>query len=140
MFARNVKVNMEDMRKAQFEAATLVLRRQLAFLRHGKFPEPSVHDAAMAPIGSVDERLDEQSLAICAMPHTDAHGNERDTEAPVPEVHGQLRLRRTIRYKAGRGGGPTRTIIYSNRDNIFALNSLCEKWVRRSPCFRCGTC
>ena len=123
MFARNVKVNMDDMRKSQFEAATLVLRRQLHFLRTGELPTPTAHDAAVAPIGSVEDRLDEQSLAICALP-------EGDNDGPCPEVHGQLRLRRTVRYRGGRGGGGIRTMYYSNRDNIFALNSLCEKWVR----------
>jgi hypothetical protein len=123
MFARNVKVNMEDMRKAQFEAATIVLRRQLSFLRHGSFPDLSAPDTSIAPIGSVEERLDEQSLAIRAIP-------KQDEDGPVPLVHGQLRLRRTVKYKGGRGGhAQTRTIYYSNRDNIFVLNSLCEKWV-----------
>jgi hypothetical protein len=123
MFARNVKVSMEEMRHKQFEAATIILRRQLAFLRTGTLPTPNEHEASVAPIGKLDERLDEQSMAIRTI-------TPRDGDCDEPGAHGQLRLRRTVTYKVGGGRTTTRSMLITNRDDIFALNGLCEKWVR----------
>ena len=58
-----------------------------------------------------------------------------DGDADVPGVPGQLRLRRRITApQRGRGRNPTRTVLVTGRDDIFALNSLCEKWARVLAC------
>lgn len=126
MFARNVKVSMDEMRNKQFDAATVVLRRQLAFLRTGALPSPGDKDTATAPVGNVEEHLDEQSVAMRSLPEHDGDADEAGTP-------GQLRLRRTITTKVPGGRTTSRTIYITNRDDIFALNGLCEKWVRTAP-------
>jgi hypothetical protein len=135
MFARNVKVSMEEMRQKQFDAASVVLRRQFAFLATGErpVPHPGSHDDSVAPIGDVEARLDEQSAAIWRLP-------ERDGDADVPGTPGQLRLRRTVTCRGPGGRKEARSMLLTSRDDIFALNSLCEKWVRSGSVLCISSC
>jgi hypothetical protein len=123
MFARSVKVSMEDMRQRQFSAANAIMSRQQAFLQKGRLPDPHDDDTEAAPLGDLDEGLDEQSMQIRTIPLVDGDKDE-------PGKDGQLRLRRTIQFTTADGAVHTRVIIYTNREDIFSLNSCCEKWVR----------
>ncbi|NJO12826.1 MAG: hypothetical protein HC872_04460 [Gammaproteobacteria bacterium] len=129
MFARNVKVSLEEMRQRQTDAAGIVLRRQLAFLRDGVLPDKEDPDVAVAPIGQ--DGCDEQSYPLAELPALDG-------EPDAPGTPGQMRLRRLIKYPKGTPGATTRTIYIVKREDIFALNGLCEKWVRcpaaETPC------
>lgn len=126
-FARSVKVKLDDMRQKQFDAASVVLRRQLHFLSTGELPKPGgASDEKLAPLGDPDPecRLDKTSAAILKLP-------EIEGDADVPGKPGQLRLRRTVTWQRGAARrAESRTWLLTSRNDIIELNSLCEKWVR----------
>ena len=55
MFARNVKVSMDEMRQRQFKAGEVVIARQMRFLRDGVLPDASADADEDAPLGDPEQ-------------------------------------------------------------------------------------
>lgn len=76
--------------------------------------------------------LDDETLDLVTLADADGDPDERESAKA-----GDLRLRRTIVYRLGDGPAQRRSYVLTDREKIFAVNSLYEKWVRGVFCVFC---
>ena len=69
--------------------------------------------------------LDEEMLELMTVTGPDGDPNET-----ISARDGELRVRRTMSYTLPDGTSVKRSFVLTNREKIFALNTLYEKWVR----------